>query len=64
MSVTAVCLCACVGGYRGLVLSLHYERKTTNEEIRRAILRFTSANHKPATHANIHAGRETWPFML
>lgn len=37
---------ACVGGYRGVVLSLHYERMTTNEEICRTILHFTSANHK------------------
>lgn len=55
MSVTAACLCGCVGGYGGVVLSLHYERMTTNEEICRAILRFTRANHEPVTNVNIHA---------
>lgn len=64
MSVTTVCLCARVGGYRAVVLSLHYERMTTNEEICWAILRFTSANYEPFTHANMHTARDTRPFML
>ncbi len=64
MSVTAAGLCGCVGEHRGVALSLHYERMTTNEEICRAILHLTSANHEPVTHANVHTARETWPFML
>ena len=35
-----------MGGYRGVVLSRHYERMVTNEEICRAILHFTSANQE------------------
>lgn len=36
---------------------------TTNEEICRATLRCTSANHEPVTSAHAHAARETWPFI-
>lgn len=57
MSVTVACLRACVGGYSSLILSLHYEGMTTNEEICRAILRFTSTNHEPVIHTYTLQGR-------
>lgn len=65
MSVTAACLCAHVGGCRGLVLSLHYKGMTTNEEICRATLHCASADRESVTHVHAHAAaRETCPFTL
>lgn len=40
-------LCTRVGGCRTVVLSLHYERMTTNEEIHRTAYHCTLTNHEP-----------------